>query len=205
MQRLLDAEIQLAKVNREFDGYLKALAESLGMDMENFNLPSEHGNDRLRRAALIQLAFDERGERAEKEIDQLTSKPAPAPTQDTRIITARRFFYPDSWGDPEQFIVIGGKYYPLAHVTSQPPVPVENLDGSRMANASDYIGRGREELRMYRNPMQQNLICRRVGCFDTSTHRGFVKSLAGKLQVHVCEAHSHEIEKPEPIQHVAKD
>lgn len=46
---------ELAKVNADLDGYLKAEAQSYGLDMDNFMLPSSYGNDRLRWASLIAM------------------------------------------------------------------------------------------------------------------------------------------------------
>ena len=44
-----------AQEGGSFDSYLHNLAQSVGCDMEAYALPSSHGNDRLRWAALIQL------------------------------------------------------------------------------------------------------------------------------------------------------
>ena len=44
------------------------------------------------------------------------------------VITARRFIYPDKQSEPERFIFIDGKYYPLATVLRQPAIPKCNLE-----------------------------------------------------------------------------
>jgi len=44
---------KLKRLEKEFNEYLKSLAESIDVDMEEFGLPSAHGNDRLRWAVMI--------------------------------------------------------------------------------------------------------------------------------------------------------
>lgn len=63
VQECLREQDRLAKANaklrREFDEYMKSLAENVGVDMESYALSAENGNNRLRRAVLIQEKINE--------------------------------------------------------------------------------------------------------------------------------------------------
>lgn len=54
-----EAVAEIERLNRSYDSYMRALAESIGVDMEEYALPSAHGNDRLRWAVLIQQRIGE--------------------------------------------------------------------------------------------------------------------------------------------------
>lgn len=59
--KMIGRQRSAESLEREFNEYMKCLAESIGCDMAIFNLPSAHGNDRLRWAVLIQERLDEIG------------------------------------------------------------------------------------------------------------------------------------------------
>ena len=60
-------------MSRDLDDYLRSLAESIGVDMDSFDLPAAHGNDALRRAVLIQDRIGELQD-AEKKLAEMKTK-----------------------------------------------------------------------------------------------------------------------------------